>query len=318
VWDANATVEKAREEPVPVRRAPREVVLAKYVAAFHSIKWSLVAGLLAGLFVFVPLIQGLRFWKEAAPIRAQRDYAAATAAVVDSDWQLYGRLERDYQWLGGWLRAPLRARLIACGDQLVNGYRNRATSSIDQFDWKRAQTCFSRALALDPNNTDIKGKLKLSEGYLALVENPASPSTAFRSFEDAATLLPNAPDPHLGLARVYLYGLGNLGLAIAELHTAERLGYRLGPREWAMQGDGYLVRAELALANYQKTEQQRWFSQLRRDLDRARDLYEPISGFGNVGRSLERVQECRTAAESLQAERARPKPRYHARYRRWR
>jgi hypothetical protein len=331
VWESNATIEKPREQPAPQRPRVRRAVLAPYLASFQSIKWSLLAGLLAGLFVFVPVMHAVRFWRDGAPLRAGRDYLAGPPSAIDADWQLYSRMERDYRWLGGFsptgsLRLGLRRRLVACGDQLIAGYRTAAAATLEQFDWRKAQTCMARALELDGASSEIRGKLRLAEGYLSLVENPAAPAVAHRALTEAATLLRSAPDPHLGLARVYIYGLGNLGLAIAEFHTAERLGYRLGPREWAQQGDGYLVRAEQALAQFQKArtpaQQSRWLDQLRRDLDRARDLYEPITGFGGAGRSLERVYECRRSADAIQAERERAQrleaARRTARYRRWR
>jgi len=49
-------------------------------------------------------------------------------------------------------------------------------------------------------------------------------------FEAARSLLPNSPDPHLGLALIHM-GDSELDKAEDELHQAERNGFRPGRRE---------------------------------------------------------------------------------------
>ena len=117
--------------------------------------------------------------------------------------------------------------------------------------------------------------------------------------------LPRSPDPHLALARLYTYSFRNVGQALAELHEAEQLGYKAGPREQEQQADGYLFHAEWALdlARRKQTaaEKRKWLLMARSDIDRARGLYEPIDGFSNVGVSLEQLDRRRTEEEQLRA-----------------
>jgi hypothetical protein len=96
-------------------------------------------------------------------------------------------------------------------------------------------------------------------------------------FEEAHSYLPRSPDPHLGLARIYVYHLRNIGRAVAELSDAERLGFKPGPREFEQQADGYLVRAESELRQAQKAtlaraDAAKYLALARGDLDRARNL----------------------------------------------
>jgi hypothetical protein len=103
------------------------------------------------------------------------------------------------------------------------------------------------------------------------------------------------PDPHLGLARVYVYGLHNAGQAVAEFHAAERLGFRPGPREAEQQADAYLYRAEREMAAWQrvssKATEARYLTLAQHDFERARNLYEPIAGFSNVSQNLKRLNQ---------------------------
>jgi hypothetical protein len=61
---------------------------------------------------------------------------------------------------------------------------------------------------------------------------------------EAQQLLPSSPDPQLGLARLYVYGLRDIDRADTALKEAERLGYRLGNREMGQLADGYRDRAD--------------------------------------------------------------------------
>ncbi len=55
-----------------------------------------------------------------------------------------------------------------------------------------------------------------------------SEHAAQTDFESAVSLMPRSPDPHLGLARIDVYSLKNIGKAMAELQEAQRLGFRAG------------------------------------------------------------------------------------------
>ncbi len=55
--------------------------------------------------------------------------------------------------------------------------------------------------------------------------DPASGRAAQSDFADASSLLPRSPDPHLGLARIDVYSLKNIGKAMAELHAGAGFGF---------------------------------------------------------------------------------------------
>ena len=160
----------------------------------------------------------------------------------------------------------------------------------------------------------MKGKLALSNAYLAFLESPQTEQTVARAktnFEEALSYLPRAPDPHLGLARIYVYHIRNVGRAVAELSDAERLGFKPGPREFEEQADGYLLRAENELRQAQKVSLTRadaakYLALARGDMERARNLYEPIDGYSNVGSNLKRLDRDRDRLQALLAKNEKP------------
>ncbi len=319
-WNTNETVERAKVDhdtvDKPVAPAPASKTAAprirwtrirnwtqkpdrqRLVAAL-SLLGALLWGLLVGLLIFAPAEYYYRYWKHSAPLRANLDHTRRSAAEINSDWDLYRRLKQQTQWLGSWspvasAAGPLRASYIAGADDVIDRYRNSSDPNPQNFEWAKAAICLQHALDMESRDNASRGKLALCNGYIALGQS-ADATPAKEKFEEAASLLPRAPDPHLALARVYVYGLKNVGQAIAELHAAQRLGYLLGPREMEEEADGYRFRAEQELTearpaqSVSKDQEERYLQLAQRDFDRARQLYEPIVGFSKVDIALRQV-----------------------------
>jgi hypothetical protein len=155
--------------------------------------------------------------------------------------------------------------------------------------------------------------LELCNGYLNLEranseqpeQRPALVEAARANFQESVSLIPRSPDPHLGLARIYVYSLKNVGKAIAELHEAQRLGFQPGPREMEQEADGYRFRANAELSEARRYRERsramegRYLQLAQRDYDRARQLYEPILGFSNVSVALRQVDDDDHARQQL-------------------
>ena len=324
-WDANATVEKARSNPR--RTSPRPGFqlknFSKVLSEFNVVMWSLIAGLVIGLLCFMPASHLYRYWRDSAPLRAKHDYVKSDPALIESDWRLYQRLKQDHPYFGSFslmsnITEGLRARLAAVGDDVIEDYRNSVDPAVDRFGWNKAATALKHALELQPDSAALKGKLAICEGYQNLT---ASPETALASFQQAAAMLPKSPDPHLGLARLYVYYRHNAGQAMAEFYAAERLGQKPGPRETEQQADVYLHAAVEEYGQWVKArtlaEQRRLFTPMQGDFERARLAYEPIRGYSNVDHSLARVYQFEASVEQISADRERArlaalakKPRY--------
>ena len=352
-WNTNPTVEKPRPLSIPERmsvmaetvrqsviklKAPRAQQLASVLSILVALCW----GLLAGLVVCVPAGYYYRFWRESTPFRGKVDYVRASVAGVNADWDLFGRLQRQNAFLGEFspaskLSPTLRTGLLQAADDVIDRYRNNSDPAIENFDWQKAVVCLGHALEMDHTDHIAEGKLSLANGYVNLIRANSSQTGQRQTFVDASqakfveasTLIPRSPDPHLGLARIYVYYVKNVGKAMAELHEAQRLGFQPGPREAEQEADGYRFRANAELAEAQKYRAtsramaERYLRLAQRDFARARELYEPILGFSNVNVALHQVDDDDLTRQQLNEVLQRPpakvaKPKKPARKPKWR
>jgi serine/threonine protein kinase len=201
------------------------------------------------------------------------------------------------------LRGPrkvVKQKFVAAADHVIDTYRNSESQVLHEKDWERARTMAAHALAVEPDNT-VRGKLRLSEGQISRINGISHRSVqelnaAVEQFTEAQRLMPNSPDPQLGLARVYVYGLKDIDKAYAALQQAQKRGYQLGNREKLQLADGYLARADRLWwdsRNVRGLPQEK--DQIQRaadDYKRALELYQGISataGIVRVQNSLESV-----------------------------
>jgi hypothetical protein len=315
----NPTVEKDRTSPrTQLKNVPEIVVRLRAILPYLKKTWvpisAIAVGLLIGALLYIEIAFAYRFWADSKPLRGHRDYTHSSVAEIDADWNLYKQLRERNLPLGryspvSWLTAPLREATVGAADDVIERYRDSSDASLNDFDWQKARVCLQHALELDGSDAAARGKLALCNGYIALLGKPQTSQTvtqAKASFDEAAYNLPRSPDPHLGLARLYVYNLRNVGRAVAELTVAERLGFKAGPREAEQQGDGYLFRAEQELVQADRAkpgspEAAKYAARTQSDLQRTINLYEPIEGFSNVASNLERADLDRAKLQSLQA-----------------
>ena len=330
-WDSNATLEKEKTASAVVTTHWKHRY-AGIIEDSSTILWALSGGMLTGVLLFVPAIYFYRFWSDSTPLRANKSYAHRSVQDVNSDWRLYKKLEQDSRVLWNLLPLekiglPFRASLSHAGKEVLDSYRNSSDPNLENFDWEKGRLCFLRALEIDASDIEAKAGVAICEGYAAMVIDPKSAKRAEARFQEARKLLPKSPDPHLGLARVYAYSIHNAGQTSAELHAAERLGYKLGPRESEQQAAAFLYRAgqELKAGQQAKSrlEKRRLLVLAQRDLARARGLYEPIAGFSNVSDGLVQLEANEAIAKKLIADIERThvaaaRKRYDPRTRRWR
>jgi tetratricopeptide (TPR) repeat protein len=188
------------------------------------------------------------------------------------------------------LRAPrkvVKEKLVEAADRVITSYRN--SDAVYENGWKSAREHLAHALAMGPDDT-IRGKLRLTEGHIARINGTSRQRTAelkesVEKFNEAQRLLPDSPDPALGLARVYVYGLKDIDKADQALQTAEKRGYPLGNREKAQLADGYRDRANRLFYESRKVrdlpQEKDQIARAKADYERALELYESIAPYGN-------------------------------------
>lgn len=187
------------------------------------------------------------------------------------------------------------ALFAADAGRILSGYRESSDPSLDDFDWPKAEVLLERAIALGDSSAQTRGQLALARGYAALDRlaagsYPAAAATQLRNkalanLTQASSALPASPDPHLALARLYVYEVPDLQRAMDEFAAAEHLGATLGRRETEQQGDAYRLRALREAAPRPQ--------QARRDAQRARAIYDRVHGFDQVEPHLKELARIR-------------------------
>ena len=123
--------------------------------------------------------------------------------------------------------------------------------------------------------------------------------------------MPKSPDPQLGLARLYVYGLKDIDKADAALQQAERHGHRLGNREKAQLADGYRQRADRLWYDSRNVrglpQEKDQVQKVADDYQRALQLYQEIAPYGNASAMIARVESrskaCSSGCSSCRGER---------------
>ena len=154
--------------------------------------------------------------------------------------------------------------------------------SVREAQWRQVRTVVARAVSTHPGDKSLRATLRYCEGHLHRIDGEARKARklnpeaqrefaeAITAFREAAELKPDWPDPYLGLARTFIYGMDDVDRAADALRRAERAGYVSGNREAAQLGDGYRSRAD-ALARSARDVV--GLAQEREYLARAAELY---------------------------------------------
>lgn len=228
-------------------------------------------------------------------------------AELDQTWSEYDALRRQSLFgistrtLGG----VLHRQALTLAERVTANYRTPAPS-VREAQWEATATALQHALAVAPGDRVARGTLRYAQGHLHRINGEASKSRrqtaaaqrqfadAVTAFREAASLRPEWPDPFLGLARTFIYGLEDIDRGADAMTQAEKLGYTLGPRETAQLADGYRTRGDSlgrAASALDDLPQEREFLTGARDAyRRALDLYTTIASFPDVPAHIRTTQ----------------------------
>jgi tetratricopeptide (TPR) repeat protein len=226
--------------------------------------------------------------------------AIATEQVTDPNeiWNRWAELSKDSPssfYLRG-VRKAVEEKQVEAANRVITSYRNTGTAY--ENGWKGAREELMHALLLDPDS-EVRGRLRLVEGHLARVSGEtrhrqADIDDAMEKFGEAQRLLPASPDPPLAEARLDLQDLRDFDRAYSALQLAEKHGYT-GNRERQQLADAYRDRANRAFwdsRNVRDLPQEKdLVTRAHDDYQRALELYQSISPYGNAASSIQTVQE---------------------------
>ena len=252
------------------------------------------------------IVYEIRMWNNAEALGTQIDSGRLNLVTAMTAYRALAKRSL-FSWPLFPARRSLRNRYTAEADRVIADYREASESTpVYPRDWRRAQTALASAMTLAPDDKSIRGKYHLINGFLKVRANVKD---ARSEFEEARTLLPHSPDPHLGLALIQM-SQGNLNEAEDELNQAKRNGFRPGRREQKDLADGYRTRGERWLAEANRTHDiarmQDSLKHADSDLAHAQELYNSVAPFLNGVQmaekvSLERDRAARTLAQAQQA-----------------
>jgi tetratricopeptide (TPR) repeat protein len=243
--------------------------------------------------------------------RAQRLAAAVPTqefANLASVWGEYDGLARR-SWFNGAGTHGLEVALVdqtqILADRVIDSYRTSA-STVWSKQWSEAEAALLRAAKAAPDDEHLRGTLRYVQGHLHRIDGETRKrerqtaqaerqfARAVTAFREAAKLRRDWPDPFLGLARTFIYGIADIDRGADALRQAERQDHKIGPRETAQLAYGYGVRGgtyEQTAAKLEDMPQEReYLTRARDDYRRALDLYVDIASFGDVPRQMRVMQ----------------------------
>ena len=225
---------------------------------------------------------------------------------MDDVWSQYDALShRSYLRVGvAGLEQTMAQRAAALADQVIANYRGR-DPTVRERQWREAQENLRRALVLRPRDRSLRASLRYCDGHLHRIDGEADDARhqtaaakqqfteAVAAFREAAELRRGWPDPFLGLARVFIYGLDDIDRAADALKEAQSLGYTPGDRETAQLADGYRARGDRFRRTARElTDLPQETDYLQRASDaykQARDLYGRIPAYPGAAFNLRRT-----------------------------
>ncbi len=229
-----------------------------------------------------------------------REIEAEQLTDLDQIWTRWTELSKGNptSFLLHGPRKVVKQKFVEAADHVIDTYRNNESQLIYEKEWERARTMAARALAVDPED-GARGRLRLCEGHLARINGTSHRSAqelslAVEKFDEAQKLLSKSPDPELGLARVYVYGLKDIDKGYEALQQAQKRGYALGNREKLLLADGYRDRADRTWWDSRNVRglppEKDQIQRAADDYKRAEELYQGISPWGKSIVNLVRVR----------------------------
>jgi serine/threonine protein kinase len=283
---------------------PRRVIPPK-------VRWLLVTAILVVVLGIVG--NEVRVGSEAAELAA----AVATQELdqLSGAWDRYDALaRRDYlQIATRGLRRSLSQRSAALADRVIANYR-ASLPTVREAHWQLARDALARSVIASPNDQELRAALRYCEGHLHRINGEAKRgrrqfvdaqrdfTEAVAAFREAAELRPGWPDPFLGLARTFIYGLQDVDRGADALRQAERHGYSPGERETVQLADGYRVRGDTLVRNARQLD---GLPQERDHMERAVEAYRQaltfylsVKDFSKVVQNIRLTQRAMERAEA--------------------
>ncbi|MBA3269386.1 MAG: protein kinase, partial [Acidobacteria bacterium] len=280
--------------PKRKRRRWLRYAVALLALGFFSNEWS-IGTTAARMATFVPtreLPELAQMWADYDDLSARSNLAASTRV----------------------LRRALTQQTAALAEAVIGNYR-LPSPTVREAQWRMAREALARAVSASPDNAQLKAALRYCDGHLHRINGEARKSRdqtaaaqheftdAVAAFREAAELKPGWPDPFLGLARTFIYGLEDVDRAADALNQAQRHGYTPSDRETVQLADGYRTRGDTLLRNGRQLDglpQERdYLSRAENAYRQALTLYTDAVDYANVPTYIRRTRRSLDEVERL-------------------
>jgi hypothetical protein len=220
---------------------------------------------------------------------------AARQVDAESAWNRYDRIShRSPLGLAPLLlRGLLKDLLVENCERVFNEYSNSDNPRVREGDWIRCKRYLSHAVQLDSSDRRSAAMLEYANGHILRINRKSL--DAVGAFQRAASLQPKWPDPYLGMARTYIWNLGDLDRGAQALERAQQMGQVLGKRELSMMADVYKARGQQAWDNanlVRGTDREKdLLKKAREEFNNALRIYLQISPWGDSTAQILTVQD---------------------------
>ena len=188
----------------------------------------------SALLILALYIVGNEIWVAKAAGRVAGSVPTRELGQLADVWGQYEQLShRSYLRIGTMsLERSLTQQTANLAERVIGDYRT-PLPTVRETQWKMAREALARAIAVAPHDWRLRAALRYCDGHLHRINGEAGKSRrqgaaaqrefteAVAAFREAAELRPKWPDPFLGLARTFIYGLEDVDRGADALGQAQ-------------------------------------------------------------------------------------------------
>ena len=233
---------------------------------------------------------------------------------LDDVWRSYDILSQrsGLGWGTGRLERALTQRTMTLADRIITSYRT-GPPTVREAQWQSARDALARAIPASNGDREVRAAYHYCDGHLHRIKGEAHKrrhedeeaqrelTDAVASFREAADLRSDWPDPFLGLARTFIYGLEDIDRGADALNEAQRRGYMPTERETVQLADGYRARGNSLMKSAEQlsgmTQESDYLTRAIEAYQRALGLYGQAAGVATVPSNIRATQRAHDQAQ---------------------